>query len=288
MHGLALSLPFPCDQFEPLAPSACPDVVLREGEVPAVLAGASLCDADFDFSPTRFLFRGGERAARFLIEDGTTITLERGAACEMPLLIHHLVHSVMAALLRQRQLLVFHASTAVLDGRAVMIGGDSGAGKSTSIARLTRLGWTMQADDVSAVRLTDAGGLEVLPGTSHIHLDDHAAESLALDTAGLVRHDWHRMKMAYPAPPAATPRAVPLVRIAHLTRVDGAPFSAERVIGRAKLPMLLGMLYGPMLPEQIAAGSALIDRMLATVEMIAITRPAEGWTMDAVIDTIRA
>lgn len=256
--------------------------------MPETLAGAALCGAEFDTSPTRFLFRAGRRAARFLVEDGATITLERGPACELPLLIHHLVHSVMAALLRQRQLLVFHASTAVHDGAAVMIGGDSGAGKSTSIARLTRLGWTVQADDVSAVRLGDAGGLEVLPGTTRIHLDDHAADALALDTVGLVRHDWHRMKMAIPAPSAATPRAVPLRRIVHLTRADGASFSAERLTGRAKLAMLTRLLYGPTLPEQIAARTALIDRTLTTAEMIAITRPAEGWTIDAVIDAIGA
>jgi hypothetical protein len=67
-------------------------------------------------------------------------------------------YSTVAALtLSWRALLPFHASTVTIDGRAVLIAGPAGAGKSTLAAALTALGARWLADDLSAVS-RDASG----------------------------------------------------------------------------------------------------------------------------------
>jgi hypothetical protein len=284
IHGLLVSLPFACDALVPAAPIKVADIVVREGMVPDALEAAAIREADFDAAPSAFLLRGGPRSADFLVEGGSRITLRKAPACEMPILFHHLLYPVMAACLRQRGLLVFHASAAVREGNAILVAGSSGAGKSTTIAALMTRGWTVQSDDVSAVRISANGVVQVLPGTRHLHLDDGAADSLALDRDGLVRHDWHRGKMSVPAVRGEVREVAALRRIVILDRTDG-PMQAEQVTGHAKLPLLLRALYGPLLPEQLAARSAMIARVLGMVEMLAISRPVLGWTIDAVVDS---
>jgi serine kinase of HPr protein (carbohydrate metabolism regulator) len=51
-------------------------------------------------------------------------------------------------MLASRALLPFHASTVTIDGRAVLIAGPAGAGKSTLAAALTALGARWLADDL--------------------------------------------------------------------------------------------------------------------------------------------
>lgn len=285
VHGLILSLPFPCDLLGAALPSCAADVTVREGDVPAALENAAFREDDVDVAPMAFLLRGGARSARFLVENGSSVTVRKAAGCEDALFFHHLLYPVIAALLRQRGLLVFHASAALLDGQAVLVAGDSGAGKSTAIAGLMKRGWIVQSDDVSAVRISPSGGIDVLPGAAHIHLDETATAGLALDTRGLARRDWHRMKMAVPAVVPARRPAVPLRRLVWLGRREGG-LEIGRVEGRAKLPFFLHALYGPLLPEQVAGRSAALARLLADVDLLVIARPGSGWTADAVIDAI--
>jgi hypothetical protein len=285
IHGLVIALPFACDELEH-APAGVPvDIDVRPGTVSRALESAALHDKDFDASPDQFLYRGGGRSARFLVEQGQAITFEKNRRCEDGLFLHHLLYPVMAAALRQRQLLVLHASSAISSRGAILITGESGAGKSTTVARLVAGGWPLQTDDVSALRLTPNGSIEVMPGTTRIHLHEDAATALALDTKGLARHDWHRMKMAVPVLAAPRePRAVH--RIVYLSRALGGNMRIEKVSGRDKLPLLLRSCYGPLLAEQIQTRFDVFSRALDSVEMISIARPLSAWTVDAVIGAI--
>ena len=63
----------------------------------------------------------------------------------------YLMGSCMGAILVQRGFMLLHGSC-VTDGRhAILITGDSGAGKSTTAAEFLRRGWKLLTDDVTAV-----------------------------------------------------------------------------------------------------------------------------------------
>lgn len=74
-------------------------------------------------------------------------------------------------LLHQRGYVVLHASTAVIDGRAVAFVGESGQGKSTTVAGFYSEGHAVLADDVTPV---DPDTAEVVPGFQQVKLDPEA------------------------------------------------------------------------------------------------------------------
>lgn len=285
IHGVVLSLPFRCDQLAPVQSGLSPDVVVAEGPVPRALHAPLASEREFDALADSFLYRGGNRSARFLVQRGETIVFERNRRFDADLFEHHLLFPVMAAVLRQRRLLVLHASCAVGKHGAVLVAGEPGAGKSTTIAGLAAEGFGLQTDDVSALRVIPQGRIEVLPGTTQVHLHDKAAEWLPFDTRNLVRHPWHGDKMAVPI--AAISRSACVVyRIIHLRGYVGQDVRITRITGRDRLPLLLRSLYGPVLMEQIRGNFYLLSRALCAAEMLAIERPIGQWTLDTIVDAI--
>jgi hypothetical protein len=253
--------------------------------VPRALQAPIATAREFDASEDLFLYRGGNRSARFLVQHGETIVFERNLRWQPDLFGHHLLYPVMAAVLRQRRLLVLHASSVVDKRGAVLVAGEPGAGKSTTVAGLVAKGYRLQTDDVSALRVITKGHIEVLPGISQVHLHDKAADRLPFDMRGLVRHSWHGDKMAMPV--AAVSRSACVVyRIVHIGRHAGQGVRVARITGRDRLPLLLRSLYGPVLMEQIRGNFDLLSRALCAADMLSIERPVDEWSLDAVIDAI--
>jgi ABC-type multidrug transport system fused ATPase/permease subunit len=163
VYGLTVSTPFACPGLSPAADGATPDVIVQNGSVPRQLPDPVLSEERWDVDPERFLVRGGRRAGRFLVESAG-VTVERNPEGRDELLGECFVSEVLPAILRYRGVLVLHANAAVAPRGVVLVAGESGAGKSTTLAALLESGCAMLADDVTTVTLAPGGQLEVLPG----------------------------------------------------------------------------------------------------------------------------
>jgi hypothetical protein len=285
-YGLTLRTPFPCAALVEADANATVEVEVVEGRVPRQLTNPFVRDAYYDVSPDQLLFRGSVRSARFLVENAAKITFEKYDTCEDDLFRHHLLHHVVAALLRQRGLLVLHASSVVNSKSTVGLTGTSGAGKSTTMAALVARGWRMLSDEIAALRLNDDGALEILPGATVVHLHEDAAAALPYKTAGLMRHEWHRGKMAVPLREARGNAPAVLNRLVHLRVAASGNICAQRVTGHQKLPLLMSAIYGPAFSGQHAATFDMFAAALTEVEFISVTRPPDAWTLDAVVEAV--
>jgi hypothetical protein len=289
-YGLNFHLPFPCPQLPFAALGTIPDVSVVEGAVPRQLGEAAIRGEQFDAEPGRFLLRAGRRAGRFLVEDGTCITLQRSPASEDPVVAFQFLHSVMAALLHQRGNLVLHANAVLVEGGVTVLSGESGAGKSTLLAELAARGYPMLSDDVTALRLRPDGEIEVLPGPAWIHLCGDAATLLSTrlptDVAGLPRHSWHRMKVAVPVPGVDGDGARPFRRWANLAVHPGDHLRVRSLSGTDKLSTLQASLTVPMPASEHAARFGLLHAVMNRVPILSVERPAGLWTMDQVVEAV--
>jgi hypothetical protein len=92
---------------------------------------------------------------------------------------HLLLDQVLPLILAAQGHLVLHASAVLLDGRVLLLAGDTGAGKSTLAARLSVAGASVLADDGVLLR-EGAEGLEIVPSYPGIRLFDDAAQAVGL------------------------------------------------------------------------------------------------------------
>lgn len=211
-------------------------------------------------------YRLGTRGETYVAEWGTCIVLEvtpRGERISLrtdgtvdPFFLAKVERGPVAALERRlRGALTLHASaTAPEDGPALVLLGDSGAGKSTTAAALVaRCGHALFADDMAWIDVA-GGTATVVPTEASLYLGERSANALGLKT-----HDDHvfwdaTTKCGVPARPAEERR-----RLGTIVLVEwGEACRAER------LPALEAMRG--VLPHVARAGITTRDARVAELE----------------------
>jgi hypothetical protein len=122
-------------------------------------------------------FTYGDRTEFLVSPDGSCIiaTIPQGSSFEDT--CTYLVGPVMGFVLRLRGVVCLHASTVIVDGRAVAFCGPPGAGKSTTAAAFAKRGHAVLAEDVAA--LDDRGSaFFVQPGYPRVNLWPKSATAL--------------------------------------------------------------------------------------------------------------
>lgn len=122
----------------------------------------------------------------FLVRNGNEIVVDVAPSVQQPLTRTFLLGPVLAILLRQRGLLVLHASAIAVGRQACIFLGGQGWGKSTTAAALCQHGARLLSDDVTAID-TGTSYPMVIPGYPQVKLWPDSARALGLDPAALPR-----------------------------------------------------------------------------------------------------
>ncbi len=288
-YGLTIRVPFACPALAPVGAGRATgpaDVVVREGTVPLRLRSPRSGEASWDAAPGLFLLRGGRQAGRFLVGAGT-VTFERNPGCDDATLARCFTDQVLPAVLRNRGLLVLHANAVAAPGGVIVIGGESGAGKSTALAALLHHGCRMLSDDVTALRHGRPGTVEVIPGVAQTHLTKEAAEGLGYPVDPAQLQPWRRMKAAIPTHGGMASRPGPLRALYVLRRSGGGgEVSVTALNGTGKFRVLQECMYGPMFAEEHPALFPLLATAVTTVPFFRLERPAARWSVSEVADAI--
>jgi hypothetical protein len=218
----------------------------------------------------------------FAIEHGNRIRLapENGAAPDAA--ARWLNGTVATLLLAQRGQFALHASVAEIDGAAVALCGPRRAGKSTTALRLAQRGHPLVTDDVSVLAPGDP--VMVHPLVHPVRVLPETAERLGLDTSE-AKQGPRQLKLVLPAPSRPP---LPLAAIALLRRDGSHDVSAVRLRG-ADAHWVVGSnthrggIFRLLWEAEIFTWAA---RVSSAVPVHAISRPGEGWTVDAVADAV--
>jgi hypothetical protein len=157
--------------------------------------------------------------ATFAVFEGHQILVDPLPDVDDALLNTFLVGPILAVLLRQRGLLVLHASSAVVDDVAIAFLGNSGAGKSTMAQAFHSHGYPVMTDDVMVVQL---GGDDpmVLPGYPLIKLWPESASATGYEPDSLPCIHGSSTKRSHHLTSGFGQAAFPLKRIYVLDRGD--------------------------------------------------------------------
>ena len=119
-------------------------------------------------------------AGRFrLVVDGRVATDDADRDQAIVQLLHELDDLAAS---EAGEALTFHAGAVARDGRAILVAGQSGRGKSTLTGALVRRGWSYLTDEVTVVRLEDH---RILPYPKALDLDDGSRKLLRIRRAAV-------------------------------------------------------------------------------------------------------
>jgi hypothetical protein len=128
------------------------DVTIRRAAVPTTLEGAAMSGRFWEIAGEKLLLRI-PRLARFLIAHGEEIDVELEPNAKEDVAAGWMLGTSFGILLHQRGALVLHGAAVASDGRAIVICGETGAGKSTLAAALCQQGCSFAADDICVIGL---------------------------------------------------------------------------------------------------------------------------------------
>jgi len=185
-YNLCIHSEFPLPELIPA--EDVPDVVVRRGNLDSVEQKLIAAQGDRVFGRLPGI-------AAFLIENGRQITVEPLAEDES-MLSPSILGAAMSVILRQRGMLVLHASSVAINGRVIAFMGGSGWGKSTLANAFHAKGYPVLTDDVLAIDMQSTSPV-VIPAFPQFKLCHDAAVALGHDTDTLKPLFPSALKLSY-------------------------------------------------------------------------------------------
>lgn len=257
-----------------------PLVTIAEGAVAETLEG--------DVTRRRWMQIAGDTAlmsapatARYRIEGGERIVVERLPGASERNVRLFLLGSVLGVVAYRRGLLPLHANALVVNGEAVAFAGQSGAGKSTLAAWFVRAGYEVLCDDVCVLRFDADGRPFAWPGLPRLKLWGDAATEFGHDKAALDPAVEGKDKYHVGLRGGGTPRPIPLRSLYLLGRAEaGAGLSIGRLRGQAAMQAALHHSYRRQFPTMLGLREAHFARCVALVQHAGIFEARRAWGFD--------
>jgi hypothetical protein len=181
---IASELPLP----ELMESEGKPDVIVQFGKV------NDIGETQHDGGST---FQGKvAEVGKFFIQRGREVVIDPVLGVEEALLRTILLGPILSILLRQRGLLVLHASCVDINNKAVAFMGGSGWGKSTLAAAFHTKGYDILTDDVMPIEFVSDSPI-VIPAYPQFKLFPEAVASLGQDTERLSPVFQNSPKLSY-------------------------------------------------------------------------------------------
>ncbi len=263
------------------------DITIRYGDVPQSLEVVTHAGSAWQIAPGQLLLKI-EGVAEYWV-NGTEVWI-----CPAPGAKDHdirifLLGSVLGFILHQHRILALHASAIRTEHGAVLFTGNSGAGKSTTLAAMVKRGYAMLADDVSGIFLDQAGRPQVLPAFPASRLWADAAEKLNQSTQGIprVRTDYDKYQVSVSH---FCPTPVPLLGVYVLTAEQRSDIALKPVESTVQKFSLLAM---NTYREVFIAGTGwekehfqMISQILEFVYVTQVIRPSQFFMLDELVTSV--
>lgn len=215
----------------------------------------------------------------FIIKEGRQIICYLKEAHDRGTVSQILLCSCMGALLAQRGLPVLHGSLVYFKEKAIIISGDSGAGKSSITARLLQDGAQFMADDTACITFPDAQPWGV-PGFPLCKLTPNMMDYFHFDkTHAFPMPDNTRQKYALSMENIFHNQPEPIGAMVIVQKEPTDKVSLSPISGSAKLKMYIHSLYRKELYHATGFDREMLQKSIAfcnQVPMYQLIRPMQA------------
>ena len=221
------------------------------------------------------------------VEGGHTIRLHPGLAVQPPELRLYTLGSAWAALGYMRGAAMWHASAVALNGRAVLLCGESGQGKSTLAAALVARGAALVSDDLARVEVSERPVIH--PCATRIKLWSEAIEHLGWNERK-VQRDWYRENKFQCEAPTTMSGNAPVKLAAIVSLEEGDTVELQALDGAEALETVLRQtMFRPEMVEALGTWGeqgAIAARIVARCPVYRLTRPHDLTLLDAACEAV--
>lgn len=228
-----------------------------------------------------------DNVARFHITNGNSIVIERLCTDEEQIRLY-LMGTCMGAVLHQRGIIPLHGSCVCKEEMALVIVGNSGAGKSTTAAEFLNRGWSLMSDDVTPIIEEDVTyyAQSTYPGQKMWQdtIDRNATADRVLKN--IIREQDGRQKFQLQAKEFFVNTKKPLMYGVYL--IPGSEkLMMDEVTGFAKTDVLMRNLYRAFMVGDKQGKSSQLKTCVKLGEqmrLFIVARPNDEYTETQIVD----
>lgn len=233
--------------------------------------------------------------AKYLVKQGSEVIIEPYKGATFEEIKHYLLGSCMGALLYQRRILPIHGSCIHVKGEGLLLTGESGAGKSTVAAIMTRKGYKVLSDDVTPVIQSEQGILMAYPSYPSQKLWHDAVQRIGIEEKVGPLHriskDFHKYSLNINLHYEEKP--IPLKVIIEIVPSDSQDLKITEIRGSEKLELVSKNCYRRFLVDAMELRQWYFTLCLALAQKTKILRierpkkkPMEQSIADLVLEKI--
>lgn len=286
LYGLGVLADVPVAALDGLEPAARCDVRWSVGRLPD--CGEWLEYARVEESNVRAARSPLGDHLRLAYDDGSTFVIDRAGSQVWALappgatvedLATYLLGPVMGFVLRLRGVTCLHAASVAVDGRAILVAGHAGSGKSSTAAAFARAGHPVMGDDVAALCL-EGDDCCVEASYRRVRLWPESVQALygSADALPRITPTWSKRFLGLEGA-SFHPGRLPLAAIHVLDDRAGAEARIERLDPASALIWLVAHAYSARLLDRSMRARE-FECLARVVRRVPVWRvaPAEGFT----------
>ena len=240
VYNFTIQVPFQINELIEILPKKT-DISIIEGIVPHDLSNIESSGSFFnDFikyqvNINKSVLLTIQDIGHYYILDKNTVIIERLDAVQDEDISIFLLGFCFGFLISLHDCFALHGSAVKIDDTCVMFIGESGAGKSTTAAKLISKGYKLIADDICLITFDKEGAALVHPAYPQLKLWEDSAENLKYDTQVLKTVSNNHKKFRVPSKNVFELNPIPLKSIYYLEPTEYDSFSIKELKGFDKV-----------------------------------------------------
>jgi hypothetical protein len=218
------------------------DVKIRYGSMPDYIKEKQQegYNTSILFREYKWFYFPGE--GNFLTEKGTDITVEADDTCDNKHVRALILGACLGNIMYQREMLSIHGAAVVYNGKAIIVSGASGAGKSTVSTEFRKRGCRFLADDVIAVT-SEEGIIYANPSFPQQKLCKDAAIKFGYDLKDLIVLQEDQEKYAVKLTDSFCPDRMEIAAFVYLNIYKGDQINIKKINNSLKFEYIMSNLY---------------------------------------------
>lgn len=264
------------------------DVRIKYGEMPAFIKAkreqnylSSILNREYKW----FYFN---KEGNFLIENGSSITVELDSTADKQHIRALILGACLGSILYQREIVAIHGSAVIWKDKAIIISGNSGAGKSTVSAEFRRRGCGFLADDTVAIE-QEGDVIYAHPAYPQCKLCPDAAVRLGYDLNELILVQEDCDKYALRLNNSFSVERKEVAAFIFLNIHDEAHLAVNKINNSTKLEYIVSNLYSYMDCKHAGLNANTFKKCLAMasiVPVIKVDRPRNMNVSEQIVNEI--